>query len=609
MAQANSKYKQHLEEIVKRLPSKPGVYQYFDKNGTIIYVGKAKSLKSRVGSYFNNDQQHGAKITYLVRQIANIEVIVVESEIDALLLENNLIKKYQPRYNVLMKDDKTYPWICIKKEPFPRIFPTRNVIKDGSLYFGPYASGRMMHTMLDLIRQLFTIRTCKLNLSENNIKARKFKVCLEYHIGKCMGACIGEETELEYQVYIDEIKHLLRGNIHTVKQNLKEQMMNFAEEMEFEKAQEIKEKINLLDNYQSKSVVVNTSLNDLDIFSIISEEDEAYVNYLKVINGAIVQAHSVLIKKRLEETDAEILAHAILNVRKQLHSNSKEILVPIMPELELPDVKFLIPLRGDKKKLLDLSERNVKFYRLDLRKKRDLVDPDRNNKRIIATMQKDLRMKVPPYHIECFDNSNMQGDHAVAACVVFKNTKPSKKDYRHFNIKTVVGPDDYASMEEIIYRRYSRLLKEEQSLPQLIIIDGGKGQLSAAMNSIESLGLKGKITVIGIAKRLEEIFFPGDSIPLYLDKTSESLKIIQQARDEAHRFGITHYRKKHQKSLVKSQLGDIGGIGPATETKLLKKFKSVKRLEEAGFEQWKQEVGLAKAVILREWFASTENKK
>ena len=609
MAQANSKYKQHLEEIVKRLPSKPGVYQYFDKNGTIIYVGKAKSLKSRVSSYFNNDQQHGAKITYLVRQIANIEVIVVESEIDALLLENNLIKKYQPRYNVLMKDDKTYPWICIKKEPFPRIFPTRNVIKDGSLYFGPYASGKMMHTMLDLIRQLFTIRTCKLNLSENNIKTRKFKVCLEYHIGKCMGACIGEETELEYQVYIDEIKHLLRGNIHTVKQNLKKQMMSFAEEMEFEKAQEIKEKIDLLDNYQSKSVVVNTSLNDLDIFSIISEEDEAYVNYLKVINGAIVQAHSVLIKKRLEETDSEILAHAILNIRKQLHSNSKEILVPILPELKLPDVKFLIPQRGDKKKLLDLSERNVKFYRLDLRKKRDLIDPDRNNKRIIATMQKDLRMKVPPYHIECFDNSNIQGDHAVAACVVFKNTKPSKKDYRHFNIKTVVGPDDYASMEEIIYRRYSRLLKEEQSLPQLIIIDGGKGQLSAAMNSIASLGLKGKITVIGIAKRLEEIFFPGDSIPLYLDKTSESLKIIQQARDEAHRFGITHYRKKHQKSLVKSQLGDIGGIGPATETKLLKKFKSVKRLEEAGFEQWQKEVGLAKAVILREWFAAAENKK
>ena len=606
MAEANTKYKQHLVEIVKRLPPKPGVYQYFDKNGKIIYVGKAKSLKSRVSSYFNKDQQHGAKITFLVRQIADLKVIVVDSEIDALLLENNLIKKYQPRYNIMLKDDKTYPWICIKKEAFPRVFSTRNIIKDGSLYFGPYASGKMMHTMLDLIRKLYTIRTCKLNLSANNIKSAKFKVCLEYHIGKCKGACIAKETEEEYQVYIEEIKHLLRGNIHTVKQNLKKQMMIFAEEMKFEMAQEIKDKIDLLDNYQSKSIVVNTSLNNLDVFSIISEEDEAYVNYLKVVNGAIVQAHSVEIKKRLDETDEEILSHAILNIRKQLHSNSKEILVSILPSLELSDTKISIPQRGDKKKLLELSQRNVKFYRLDLRKKRDLIDPDRNNKRILAVMQKDLRMKDPPTHIECFDNSNIQGDHAVAACVVFKNTKPSKKDYRHFNIKTVVGPDDYASMEEVIYRRYSRLLKENMSLPQLIIIDGGKGQLSAAMKSITMLGLRGKITVIGIAKRLEEIFFPGDSIPLYLDKTSESLKIIQQARDEAHRFGITHYRKKHQKSLVKSQLGDIDGIGPKTETKLLKRFKSVKRLKEADFQEWEKEIGLAKATILRQWFEKNE---
>jgi len=606
MAEANTKYKQHLVEIVKRLPPKPGVYQYFDKNGKIIYVGKAKSLKSRVSSYFNKDQQHGAKITFLVRQIADLKVIVVDSEIDALLLENNLIKKYQPRYNIMLKDDKTYPWICIKKEAFPRVFSTRNIVKDGSLYFGPYASGKMMHTMLDLIRKLYTIRTCKLNLSANNIKSAKFKVCLEYHIGKCKGACIAKETEEEYQVYIEEIKHLLRGNIHTVKQNLKKQMMIFAEEMKFEMAQEIKDKIDLLDNYQSKSIVVNTSLNNLDVFSIISEEDEAYVNYLKVVNGAIVQAHSVEIKKRLDETDEEILSHAILNIRKQLHSNSKEILVSILPSLELSDTKISIPQRGDKKKLLELSQRNVKFYRLDLRKKRDLIDPDRNNKRILAVMQKDLRMKDPPNHIECFDNSNIQGDHAVAACVVFKNTKPSKKDYRHFNIKTVVGPDDYASMEEVIYRRYSRLLKENMSLPQLIIIDGGKGQLSAAMKSITMLGLRGKITVIGIAKRLEEIFFPGDSIPLYLDKTSESLKIIQQARDEAHRFGITHYRKKHQKSLVKSQLGDIDGIGPKTETKLLKRFKSVKRLKEADFQEWEKEIGLAKATILRQWFEKNE---
>ncbi len=607
MAQVNSIYKEHIEAIVKRLPHKPGVYQYFDKNGKIIYVGKAKALKSRVGSYFNQDQQHGAKITFLVKQIANIEVIVVDSEIDALLLENNLIKKYQPRYNILMKDDKTYPWICIKKEPFPRIFSTRNIIKDGSLYFGPYASGRMMHVMLDLIRQLYTLRTCKLNLSVNNIKQKKFKVCLEYHIGKCKGACIGEETEAEYAEYINEIKQLLKGNIHSVKQDLKKQMMDLAANLEFEKAQLIKEKISLLDNYQSKSIVVNTSISDLDIFSIQSDKDEAFVNYLKVINGAIVQAHSVLIKKRLDEKDEDIIAYAILNIRKQFHSNSKEILVPIIPEIELPNVVFTIPQRGDKKKLLELSERNVKFYRLDVRKKRDMIDPNRNVNRILQTMQKDLRMKVLPEYIECFDNSNMQGDHAVAACVVFKNAKPSKKDYRHFNIKTVVGPDDYASMEEIIYRRYSRLLSENQALPQLIIIDGGKGQLSAAMNSIANLGLKGKITVIGIAKRLEEIYFPSDSIPLYLDKTSESLKIIQQARDEAHRFGITHYRKKHQKSLIKSQLGDIKGIGSATETKLLKKFKSVERIKNSSFEEWQNEVGLSKANILKAYFKNKDS--
>ena len=607
MAQANSIYREHIEAIVKRLPHKPGVYQYFDKNGKIIYVGKAKALKSRVGSYFNQDQQHGAKITFLVKQIANIEVIVVDSEIDALLLENNLIKKYQPRYNILMKDDKTYPWICIKKEPFPRIFSTRNIIKDGSLYFGPYASGRMMHVMLDLIRQLYTLRTCKLNLSVNNIKQKKFKVCLEYHIGKCKGACIGEETEAEYAEYINEIKQLLKGNIHSVKQDLKKQMMDLAANLEFEKAQLIKEKILLLDNYQSKSIVVNTSISDLDIFSIQSDKDEAFVNYLKVINGAIVQAHSVLIKKRLDEKNEEIIAYAILNIRKQFHSNSKEILVPIIPEIELPNVVFTIPQRGDKKKLLELSERNVKFYRLDVRKKRDMIDPNRNVNRILQTMQKDLRMKVMPEYIECFDNSNMQGDHAVAACVVFKNAKPSKKDYRHFNIKTVVGPDDYASMEEIIYRRYSRLLSENQALPQLIIIDGGKGQLSAAMNSIANLGLKGKITVIGIAKRLEEIYFPGDSIPLYLDKTSESLKIIQQARDEAHRFGITHYRKKHQKSIIKSQLGDIKGIGSATETKLLKKFKSVERIKNSSFEEWQNEVGLSKANILKAYFMNKDS--
>ena len=603
MAEANPKYAKSLVESISLLPSKPGVYQYFNTNDKIIYVGKAKNLKSRVSSYFNRDTNHGAKITYLVRQIARIEFVVVETEIDALLLENNLIKKYQPRYNVLMKDDKTYPWICIKKENFPRVFSTRHIIKDGSQYFGPYASGRMMHTMLDLIRQLYTLRTCKLKLTENNIKAKKFKVCLEYHIGKCKGACIGGETEEEYQRYIDDIKELLKGNLHTLSSNLKNQMMSFAEEMQFEKAQAVKEKLKLIENYQSKSIVVSTSLKDADVFSILSEEEDAFVNYLKIVNGAIVQAHSVHIKKRLNESDEEVLSHAIIDIRNRLFSQSKEIIVPIEISINLPQVQFTVPQRGDKKKLLELSERNAKFFKLDLRKKQDLIDPERHSKRILAKMKVDLRMSVEPKHIECFDNSNFQGHYAVASCVVFKNTKPSKKDYRHFNIKTVDGANDFASMEEIIERRYSRLLNEDAGLPQLIVIDGGKGQLSAAMNSIDKLGLKGKITVIGIAKKLEEIFYPGDSIPLYLDKTSETLKIIQQARDEAHRFGITHYRKKHQKDRIKSQLTDIKGIGENTSALLLKKFKSVKKIKEASFEEWKAVVGQAKAQLLKQYFS------
>ena len=602
MADANPKYAENLARSILLLPNKPGDYQYFNSNDKIIYVGKAKNLKSRVSSYFNKDTNHGAKITYLVRQIARLEFVVVDTEIDALLLENNLIKKYQPRYNVLMKDDKTYPWICIKNEDFPRVFSTRHVIKDGSQYFGPYASGRMMHTMLDLIRQLYPLRTCKLKLSESNISAKKFKVCLEYHIGKCHAPCVGKESKAEYQIYIDDIKELLKGNLHTISASLKTQMMQFAEDMEFEKAHVVKDKLMLIEKYQSKSIVVSTSLGDADVFSIFSDEEDAFVNYLKVVNGAVVQAHSVHIKKRLNESDAEVLSHAIVDIRTRLYSYSREVILPINIDIELPDVKFTIPQRGDKKKLLELSERNLKFFRLDLRKKQNLIDPERHSKRILAQMKKDLRMTEEPRHIECFDNSNFQGDYAVASCVVFKNTKPSKKDYRHFNIKTVDGANDFASMEEIIERRYSRLLNEGAELPQLIVIDGGKGQLSASMNSITKLGLKGKITVIGIAKKLEEIFYPGDSIPLYLDKTSETLKIIQQARDEAHRFGITHYRKKHQKGLIKTMLSDIKGIGPATVDILLKKFKSVKRVKLAGFEAWQKEVGNAKAILLKEYF-------
>ncbi len=602
MADANPKYAEDLANSISLLPTKPGVYQYFNSSDKIIYVGKAKNLRSRVSSYFNRDSNHGAKITYLVRQIARIEFVVVETEIDALLLENNLIKKYQPRYNVLMKDDKTYPWICIKNENFPRVFSTRHIIKDGSQYFGPYASSKMMHTMLDLIRQLYPLRTCKLQLSDNNISSKKFKVCLEHHIGKCNAPCVGKESKEVYQKYINDIKELLKGNLHTLSSNLKSQMMQFAENMEFEKAQAIKEKLVLIERYQSKSVVVSTSMGDADVFSIYSEEGDAFVNYLKVVNGAIIQAHSIHIKKRLNESDAEVLSHAVVDIRTRLYSYSKEIILPISINIELPNVKFIIPQRGDKKKLLELSERNLKFFRLDVRKKQNLIDPERHSKRILAQMKKDLRMSVEPKYLECFDNSNFQGDYAVASCVVFKNTKPSKKDYRHFNIKTVDGANDFASMEEIIERRYSRLLKEESDLPQLIIIDGGKGQLSAAMKSITKLGLKGKITVIGIAKKLEEIFYPGDSIPLYLDKTSETLKIIQQARDEAHRFGITHYRKKHQKGLIKTELSDIKGIGPATIEILLKKFKSVKRIKLAAFDAWENEIGKAKALLLKNYF-------
>lgn len=598
MAKANPKYQEKITAILKTLPAKPGVYQYFDEAGKIIYVGKAKSLKSRVSSYFNKDTQHGAKISFLVRKIADIKVIMVKTEIDALLLENNLIKKFQPRYNIMLKDDKTYPWICVKNEPFPRVFSTRYVVKDGSQYFGPYASGRMMHTILDLVYQLFPIRTCKLNLSKSNIDKGKYKICLEYHIGNCLGPCIGKQTEEEYEKDIRAIKDILKGNISEVIKSLKKKMMDYAAEMEFEKAQKVKEKIEILQHYQSKSSVVSATVDDADIFSIDMDENSAFVNYLKVIKGAVVQSHSVELKSKLEESQEEILAHAIIDIRTRFYSNSKEIILPFDPLIELPGVKYTIPQRGDKKTLLELSQRNAKFYKLDVRKRQDLVDPQRHTKRILAQLRKDLRMKETPVYLECFDNSNIQGTHPVASCVVFKEAKPSKNDYRHFNIKTVEGPDDFASMEEIIYRRYSRLLKEEKALPQLIIIDGGKGQLSSAMKSIEKLGLKTKITVIGIAKRLEEIYFPGDSIPLYLNKKSESLKLIQQARDEAHRFGITHHRNRRSKSMTQSELAKIEGIGPKTLETLLKKFKSLKRIKQASEDELKALIGAHKAKLL-----------
>jgi len=588
----------NIVSILKTLPNDPGVYQYYDKDGTIIYVGKAKNLKKRVMSYFNKDSSLPGKVRVLVARIADIRWIAVESESDALLLENNMIKEYQPRYNIMLKDDKTYPWICIKSEPFPRVFPTRNLIRDGSEYFGPYASVKMMNTLLDLIRQLYPLRNCSLSLTRQNIASGKFKVCLEYHIGNCLGPCEGLQNEEDYLETIRGIRGIIKGNISMVKNQLAGLMKQYAETFAYEKAQVVKEKIELLDRYQSKSLVVNPSINNVDVFSIIEDEHSAYVNFVKVASGAIIQSHTVELKKKLDETTEELLSMAIADLHPRFSSGAAEIIVPMMPEFRLPDLTYTVPQRGDKKQLLELSERNAKYYQLDKQRQKELVDPERRTKRILDTIRKDLGLKELPVHMECFDNSNIQGTYPVAAMVVFRNARPEKKDYRHFNIKTVEGPDDFASMEEVVYRRYSRLLEEGQELPQLVIIDGGKGQLSSAMNSIEKLGLQERIQLVGIAKRLEELYFPGDSLPLHLDKKSETLKVIQQMRDEAHRFGITHHRKRREKGTIKTSLSDIEGIGPANSQALLRKFKSVKNIRQASFEELESAIGKSKAAIV-----------
>ncbi len=591
-----------IDTIVKSLPGKPGVYQFFDKNEKVIYVGKAKNLKKRVSSYFTKEHESG-KVRVMVKKVEDIEFVVVSTELDALLLENNLIKKYQPRYNVMLKDDKSFPWICIKNEPFPRVFSLRNPNRrDGSEYFGPYASVRMMNTVLDLVRQLYPLRNCNLKLTKKNIESGKFKVCLEYHIGNCRGPCEGLQTAEDYNETIAFIRQIIKGNISSVAGRLKGLMMEYAEKHEFEKAQTVKEKLELLQRYQHKSTIVNPKIHNVDVFSIISDVESGYANYLKVVNGAVVQAHTIELKKKLDESDEALLAIAIADFRHRFESDSKEIIIPFEVDYASENLHVSIPQRGDKKQLLDLSIRNAKYYKMEKDKQQSLVDPERHTKRILNTLQKDLRLKEPPRHIECFDNSNMQGSYPVAAMVVFKDARPDKKEYRHFNIKTVEGPDDYASMREVVHRRYKRLLDEKKDLPQLIVIDGGKGQLSAALESVEKLGLRGKISIIGIAKRLEEIYYPGDSIPLYIDKRSESLKIIQHLRDEAHRFGISHHRKKMEKGTVRTGLTDIKGIGGATADELLKEFKSVKRIKEAGFDKLASVVGKAKASILRDHF-------
>lgn len=592
-----------ISNILRSLPNKPGVYQHLDKNGKILYIGKAKDLKKRVSSYFTK-RHDNARTHLMVKKVEDIKTIITETEFDALLLENNLIKEYQPKYNVNLKDDKTYPWICIKKERFPRIFSTRNQIKDGSEYFGPYASVRVMKTVLDLIRQLYHIRTCKLQLTPENIEEEKFRICLEYHIGNCKGPCEGRQTEEQYNSDIEAARELIKGNLNSVKKMLQLQMQNLAAELRFEEAQKTKEKIEMVERYQAKSTVVHPNITDIDIFSVTTDAEYGYVNYLKIIDGAVLQSHTVELKKKLDETPEELLEMTIPEIRELFKSTSKEAFLSHNIDLEIPDLKISVPQRGDKKHLVDLSLKNARYFRMEKLKNIQIVDPDRHVKRLMQQMKQDLRMSEEPRHIECFDNSNIQGTNPVAACVVFKDGKPSKKDYRHFNIKTVEGPDDFASMEEVVFRRYNRLQNEGEPLPQLIVIDGGKGQLGAALKALEALGLRGKIAILGIAKRLEELYFPGDKYPLYLDKRSETLKVIQRLRDEAHRFGITHHRNRRSKNTFKSELEQIPGVGPATIKDLLSKFKSVAKIKAASEEELAGVVGQSKAKGIIAYFAN-----
>ncbi|MEI5984929.1 UNVERIFIED_CONTAM: uvrC [Trichonephila clavipes] len=594
-------YKKELGKI----PHKPGVYQYFDKEDTLIYVGKAKDLRNRVSSYFVNTQQLNSKTKVLVRKINRIAFTIVDTEIDAWLLENNLIKKHQPRYNVMLKDDKTYPWIVIKNERFPRVFWTRRYIKDGSRYFGPYASVGMMHIVLDMIRELFPLRTCNLSLTEENIAKGKFKVCLEYQIGNCKGPCEGYQSEEDYDQNLSDIKDILNGKISMVTNRLKEQMQEAVQGMDFERAHKLKIKLDKLDNYQSKSTVVNSSISNVDVFSIASESNYAFVNFLRVVNGVIIQTQTVELKKRLDETDAELLAIAIPEIRSRYSSLSREIIVPFELDIEGNEqIKFVVPKLGEKRKLLDLSLKNVAYFKKERLLQYEKLNPEVKVERVLTQMQKDLRLPVLPRHIECFDNSNIQGNYPVSAIVVFKDAKPSKKDYRHFNVKTVEGPNDFATMEEAVFRRYRRLLDEDQSLPQLIIIDGGKGQLGAALKSLKLLGIEKKVTVIGIAKRLEELYYPGDQYPLYLDKKSETLKIIQHLRDEAHRFGITFHRNQRSRKTFVSELDNIPGIGKVTVQKLLTSFRSVKKIKEATDEELKKVLNLKQIQALRQYFSA-----
>ncbi|MCW3162729.1 excinuclease ABC subunit UvrC [Chryseobacterium oryctis] len=590
-----------LELQLKTLPSEPGVYRYYDKNDQLLYVGKAKNLKKRVLSYFNKNLS-GYRIKIMVGKIQRLETTIVNSEYDALLLENNLIKEHQPFYNVMLKDDKTYPWICIKNEDFPRIFLTRNIIKDGSEYYGPYAKVRPAKVLLDTIKHIYKLRTCNLNLSPSKIEDGKYKVCLEYHIKNCEGPCEGLESKEEYDEKIDSIRGIIKGDFRKAKDYLTNQMMKYAANLQFEEAQIIKERLDILEDYQAKNTVVNPNIDDTDVFGMTSDETAAYVNFFKIRNGNIIQSFTTEIKKILDESDEDILEEALIEIRQKFASDSKEVLLPFHLSVEIPNVKLIVPKVGDKKRIVELSEKNAKEYRLEKLKQVQIVDPERHTNRIMAEMQKLLRMPVEPRHIEGFDNSNIQGTNPVSACVVFKDGKPSKADYRIFHPKTVEGPNDFATMEEVIYRRYKRMLDEGENLPQLILIDGGKGQLSSAVKSLKLLGLYGKITIVGIAKRLEEIFFPEDPIPLYLDKKSETLKILQRVRDEAHRFGVKHHRTRRKNYTIKSELEEIPGVGEKTIELLLSKLKSVKRIKEANLETLEEILGKSKAKVIWEFF-------
>lgn len=590
-----------MRSLVLVLPEKPGIYEYFDSGGKVIYIGKAKNLKKRVSSYFIKKQDH-KKTAILVRNIADIKHLVVDSEEDALLLENNLIKKYQPRYNIRLKDDKTYPWICIKNERFPRVFKTRNFIKDGSRYFGPYTSYITVSTLLELFRSTYKLRTCNYLLSKDNIEKGKIKLCLENHIGNCWGPCEDLIDEADYNKSIEEIADILKGNVSNVIKQLKSTMADLSEKYRFEDAHKVKERLISLEKYQSRSTVVSATISDIDVFTIDEDEKNAFVNYLKIVRGAIVQTHTMEIRKGIEESRADILLSAIIEIRQKVFSQAKEILVPFKLDFKIKDAIFTVPKVGDKKKLIDLSQRNVKYFRLEKEKQNALINPRQRTERILDKMQKDFRMGEHPVRIECFDNSNLQGSNPVASCVVFYNTKPLKREYRHYNIKSVDGPNDFASMEEVVFRRYKRQLEERKPLPQLIVIDGGKGQLNSAVAALQTLGLRGKITIIGIAKRLEEIYFPEDEVPMYFDKNSETLKVVQQIRDEAHRFGITFHKNKRSLNFIASELDNIKGIGPHTIHKLLSKFKSVHNLKKLSQEELIAEVGKSKAGLIFLYF-------